>query len=182
MHADDGIIYGRACQWCASSTPPTCYDYLAPGGDKFCERFVLLNQCERFDPAVVDPGMVPGWVPTLIAPLVALSCVLVAAFLCVLRKRRAPAASSAGLNLRPRMSGTPLQDQWWRDSAAPAGADGPPGETCVVCLERPRELLLYPCGHRVLCRHCTQVILTEHDPPVCPLCRVTIADAVRVWG
>lgn len=47
--ADDGVIYGRGCQWCVDDAHnPVCYNFYAPGGERFCTRYVLLNQCERY--------------------------------------------------------------------------------------------------------------------------------------
>lgn len=45
---------------------------------------------------------------------------------------------------------------------------------CVVCLERPRDEVLVPCGHMVLCQDCCADIMASTNE--CPMCRETIED------
>lgn len=45
---------------------------------------------------------------------------------------------------------------------------------CVVCLENPRDEVLVPCGHMVLCHFCCEGILASTNE--CPMCRVQIED------
>ena len=47
--------------------------------------------------------------------------------------------------------------------------------TCPICLERPQNHCLVPCGHRV-CLQCGLSCL-----PICPLCRGTCTQCIRVW-
>mmetsp|Transcript_24519 Transcript_24519/g.59666 ORF Transcript_24519/g.59666 Transcript_24519/m.59666 type:complete len:177 (+) Transcript_24519:129-659(+) len=56
--------------------------------------------------------------------------------------------------------------------------DDPPDddpEGCAVCLERPKNAILVPCGHR-MCAACTDA-MRRHGMP-CPICRRVIAHAV----
>ena len=55
-----------------------------------------------------------------------------------------------------------LQLWWERDSKT----------TCVVCLERPREVVLDPCRHFCLCQQCSNSLRK------CPMCRRQIQDTV----
>lgn len=49
---------------------------------------------------------------------------------------------------------------------------------CVICLEKPKTHLLFPCGHQCLCETCSEVSVGHP----CPLCR-TMCDAVcRVYA
>jgi Zinc finger, C3HC4 type (RING finger) len=41
---------------------------------------------------------------------------------------------------------------------------------CPICLDRPINTSLAPCGHRVLCSVCAKA-LNERDAPSCPICR-----------
>lgn len=47
-------------------------------------------------------------------------------------------------------------------------------DTCVVCLDRLREVRLAPCGHVALCRGCCNQVMSAASP-CCPLCRVEIS-------
>lgn len=53
-------------------------------------------------------------------------------------------------------------------------------ETCVVCQDAPRSVLLLPCRHFSLCEDCTRILLEEgHD---CPICRHPIYEALTVFS
>lgn len=56
-----------------------------------------------------------------------------------------------------------------------AGADVPIEDACKICLERPIEVIILPCGHQAFCFHCVQQ-LTE-----CALCRTTIKEVVKIY-
>ena len=47
--------------------------------------------------------------------------------------------------------------------------------TCPICLERPKNHCFVPCGHRV-CLQCGLSCL-----PICPQCRGTCTQTIRVW-
>jgi cytohesin len=66
--------------------------------------------------------------------------------------------------------------------AAPPTAEHPPAAasaTCVVCLERERELVLIPCGHFVLCSECWKEFPPEGA--TCPICRKAVITATKVF-
>jgi myosin heavy subunit len=47
--------------------------------------------------------------------------------------------------------------------------------TCVVCLEAPKNTLVYPCKHMVMCGVCTEkLVKAAGKPAVCPVCRSRI--------
>ena len=50
---------------------------------------------------------------------------------------------------------------------------------CAVCLRAPRQVVLMPCRHAVLCASCTQHI--ERSSCRCPLCRTPIESSVRIF-
>jgi hypothetical protein len=60
-------------------------------------------------------------------------------------------------------------------AATAAAADDDDTVTCTVCLDKPREQLLMPCKHVCVCTDC------GNNVEQCPLCRVTIAERVRVF-
>ena len=41
---------------------------------------------------------------------------------------------------------------------------------CVICMTEPRNVLLMPCRHAVLCEECLEVIM-QRRPSECPICR-----------
>ncbi|KAG5178178.1 hypothetical protein JKP88DRAFT_225620 [Tribonema minus] len=63
-------------------------------------------------------------------------------------------------------------------AAAASAAAGEPNDnnTCVVCMDNPRDVLLMPCAHMVLCRECA-VNLRD-----CPTCRTKIRQQVQVYS
>lgn len=56
-------------------------------------------------------------------------------------------------------------------SSAPA----PKVETCVICLDAPRETVFLECGHMVACRQCATLVQD------CPICRQRIVRVIPVF-
>jgi hypothetical protein len=52
------------------------------------------------------------------------------------------------------------------------------GSTCVVCLEAPKDTVVLPCKHLVMCAECTRAVLASSSQPQCPVCRSRIADCM----
>ena len=65
------------------------------------------------------------------------------------------------------------------NSAGGAAAAGPEaaalGNECVVCMDRPRNTVLTPCGHLACCHACATRLSR------CPVCRARVAQAVRTF-
>jgi hypothetical protein len=85
--------------------------------------------------------------------------------------RSAVAESSAHIrgqqpSIEPPPSGTA--------SAAIASAEN----TCVVCLEAPKNSVVLPCKHVAMCTECTKAIFTSSLEPKCPVCRSRIVDCI----
>lgn len=53
-------------------------------------------------------------------------------------------------------------------------ADGDDEDLCVVCFEAQRDVVLVPCGHMMLCRHCAGAVIANSAE--CPVCREAIID------
>ncbi len=51
-------------------------------------------------------------------------------------------------------------------------------ETCRVCLEKPHDTVLFPCGHCNICFLCCLKLLRISD--VCPLCRSQALEIYRI--
>jgi len=45
---------------------------------------------------------------------------------------------------------------------------------CIICLERPRDILFLPCGHFSVCSECA-------DLTTCPICRITVEKKQKVF-
>lgn len=60
---------------------------------------------------------------------------------------------------------------------------------CVICWQRPRNLMLYPCGHLCVCQQCWDVYYVEHIREQgtvdnvairCPFCNQLVSDTVQI--
>ena len=49
---------------------------------------------------------------------------------------------------------------------------------CVICLTEPRNVVLMPCRHAVLCEACLDVLM-QNTPSACPVCRRRIQNHAR---
>ena len=49
---------------------------------------------------------------------------------------------------------------------------------CVVCMEQPRTHLVFPCGHKCLCKGCTT---RTEGHAVCPMCRQPVQGVCEVF-
>ena len=52
---------------------------------------------------------------------------------------------------------------------------------CVICLDEPRTHAFVPCYHRCVCEKCCRQVCAGASAS-CPICRVDIAQAVRIFG
>jgi hypothetical protein len=74
-----------------------------------------------------------------------------------------------------------------KDPPAPAPAARPAApapaqpEKCAICMDAPREAVLVPCGHAVLCFSCASAIMAR-TPRSCPICRGVPQSHFRVFG
>ena len=79
------------------------------------------------------------------------------------KQRRREAKQAAGISLR--VAETPQQPQEEFSSR------------CVVCLERPKELMVRPCKHLCLCKACSRMNVWQH----CPVCRGPVHEQEVVY-
>ncbi|TNV67721.1 hypothetical protein FGO68_gene16507 [Halteria grandinella] len=52
---------------------------------------------------------------------------------------------------------------------------------CVICIERERDSIFYPCGHECVCHKCGQQFMKQAVQKICPICRNRIKDIVKVY-
>ena len=45
-------------------------------------------------------------------------------------------------------------------------------EMCVVCMDAPAQVTLFPCGHNITCASCTRALISLKRP--CPFCSAPI--------
>ena len=50
---------------------------------------------------------------------------------------------------------------------------------CVVCINKPKDVLLLPCRHMCVCLECCESILQAD--PLCPLCRIKIESHLQIF-
>lgn len=82
-------------------------------------------------------------------------------------------------SLQQRMSNVRAQTaytlQQQRPAEAERGSSVREEDLCKICYDRAIDIVLYPCGHFVLCRWCAQRVSD------CPLCRFVITDIIRTY-
>lgn len=62
-------------------------------------------------------------------------------------------------------------------ASTPSEGDGVASHgVCVVCLDNPRNAMLYPCGHAHSCMACTKQLVSRQ----CPICRTTISKVIPI--
>jgi len=72
-------------------------------------------------------------------------------------------------------------------SSAPAADQDPTGvsgesELCVVCLERPADTAVVPCGHLCGCERCLRAMNADSAGPTnCPMCRGPMSSIIRIY-
>uniref|UniRef100_A0A8C5DRT0 RING-type domain-containing protein n=1 Tax=Gouania willdenowi TaxID=441366 RepID=A0A8C5DRT0_GOUWI len=57
------------------------------------------------------------------------------------------------------------------------GQDNQPDNTCVICLDQPRNCVLLYCGHVCCCFRCYQAL----PQPRCPICRQAIIRVATLY-
>ena len=87
----------------------------------------------------------------------------------------APAASAV---VQQQSPGGQLLGMLAPASPAPAAAGPAPGAapdtSCVCCMERQRETVLVPCGHRAFCMPCARSMFEGQQGRPCPFCRTEV--------
>lgn len=48
---------------------------------------------------------------------------------------------------------------------------------CIICTDAERTHALFPCGHRILCFDCLNLL----DPKRCPVCNEYFTNFLRIW-
>merc|ERR1712039_489053 len=56
-----------------------------------------------------------------------------------------------------------------------SGAERRDEDTCKICYDKEIDVVLFPCGHFILCRWCAQKVSD------CPVCRFVITDVIRTY-
>lgn len=52
---------------------------------------------------------------------------------------------------------------------------------CIICLDRPKDNIFYPCGHKQICGPCGRDFMAQARHKVCPVCRNRVQDIIRVY-
>ena len=66
---------------------------------------------------------------------------------------------------------------------SPRNLDGSSMPTCVICMDRPAQVILAPCGHKVLCKEdCRRLFELPEEQRVCPMHKEKIESfVIRVF-
>ena len=54
-------------------------------------------------------------------------------------------------------------------------------DECIICMDKPKDSLFYPCGHKHVCFDCGRRFLMQARHKVCPICRDRVQDVIRVY-
>lgn len=68
-----------------------------------------------------------------------------------------------------------LTAEWRRRSKARAEQ-----HLCVVCLDKPRSVVLQPCHHCIMCKQCLRRLLSNSNA-LCPQCRGAITSHIEIY-
>lgn len=52
---------------------------------------------------------------------------------------------------------------------------------CTICMQRPKDIVLVPCGHQIMCAVCSEEHSTRGET-TCPICRATISQRIKTFG
>lgn len=66
-----------------------------------------------------------------------------------------------------------------KSSISNGGSGSPTSQTCVVCLERKKTVVVMPCKHLCMCQICSDQL--QRYQTHCPMCRKTIAELISVY-
>jgi E3 ubiquitin-protein ligase RGLG len=67
----------------------------------------------------------------------------------------------------------PIPSERRPTSASPSASTVSQAEECAICMSSPRNSVLVPCGHAVLCFTCAAALMAPGGPKKCPICRST---------
>ena len=64
-----------------------------------------------------------------------------------------------------------------------SGGTGPAGRRdCLVCGEKEVDAALVPCGHNLFCLDCANRLCDADTAPICPVCQLPVAQAIRIFS
>ncbi|PSN33668.1 hypothetical protein C0J52_21788 [Blattella germanica] len=65
-------------------------------------------------------------------------------------------------------------------SSGGAGSGG--RRDCLVCGEKEVDAALVPCGHNLFCLDCANRLCDADSTPICPVCQLPVAQAIRIFS
>ena len=91
--------------------------------------------------------------------------------------RPSPAAS-----VSPTDSLTSLGSLGGLVSGSSGGAGSGGRRDCLVCGEKEVDAALVPCGHNLFCLDCANRVCEADATPLCPVCQIPVAQAIRIFS
>jgi len=52
---------------------------------------------------------------------------------------------------------------------------------CIICLDKNKDSIFYPCGHECVCNDCGREYLRLIRDKFCPVCRDRVKDLTKVY-
>ena len=82
----------------------------------------------------------------------------------------------------PATTVVPLADLGGRSSPSPSECTVADDRACVVCFDRPKTHAFIPCGHRCVCKPCSERVMASAPRDTCPVCRQECIMAVEIYN
>mmetsp|Transcript_94430 Transcript_94430/g.245927 ORF Transcript_94430/g.245927 Transcript_94430/m.245927 type:complete len:196 (+) Transcript_94430:1-588(+) len=93
-----------------------------------------------------------------------------------LQQRMRNSRAQTAYALQQQRSGERGEEEEPPNAAGPEGRGAVADEDlCKICYDQRVDVVLYPCGHFILCRWCAQKVSD------CPVCRQTLVDVIRTY-
>lgn len=65
---------------------------------------------------------------------------------------------------------------------APPQPEAPDVDTCVICMEKERDQVAFPCKHRVYCDECVLQVHAHQVQVRCPMCRTVVQRFEKIYN
>lgn len=53
--------------------------------------------------------------------------------------------------------------------------------SCVICIDRTRELVFFPCRHVIVCEPCWAEVIADETNSKCPVCKEIVKETTAIY-